>query len=244
MTTEQIDHSYDLPYTRLPHPKYKGKRIPAYDMIKFSVNIHRGCFGGCSFCTISAHQGKFIMSRSKESILREVKKICEMPDFKGNLSDLGGPSANMYRMEGRDKSLCAKCSRPSCLHPTLCKNMQADHRPLIELYKAVDALPGIKRSYVGSGVRYDLILANHTEPAAQKAAKDYAEELITRHVSGRLKVAPHGVPRPTPHAKTGILALPTVQNALRQHLPQTRTATATHPLFHFLTPGMQRRRHG
>ena len=190
MTTEQIDHSYDLPYTRLPHPKYKGKRIPAYDMIKFSVNIHRGCFGGCSFCTISAHQGKFIMSRSKESILREVKKICEMPDFKGNLSDLGGPSANMYRMEGRDKSLCAKCSRPSCLHPTLCKNMQADHRPLIELYKAVDALPGIKRSYVGSGVRYDLILANHTEPAAQKAAKDYAEELITRHVSGRLKVAP------------------------------------------------------
>ena len=190
LTEAELDHSFDLPYTRLPHPKYKGKRIPAYDMIKFSVNIHRGCFGGCAFCTISAHQGKFIVSRSKESILREVKAIMELPDFKGYLSDLGGPSANMYRMKGRDEKLCRKCKRPSCLHPAVCPNLNADHRPLLDIYRTVDALPGIKKSFIGSGVRYDLLLHTYKEPKLNEAARDYTRQLITRHVSGRLKVAP------------------------------------------------------
>ena len=190
MTTEQIDRSFDFPYTRLPHPKYKGKRIPAYEMIKFSVNIHRGCFGGCAFCTISAHQGKFIMSRSKESILREVKKMMQMPDFKGYLSDLGGPSANMYGMHGKNLDICKKCKRPSCIHPTICKNLNCDHRPLLDIYRAVDALPGIKKSFIGSGIRYDLILHKTGDAALDKANTQYAEEVITKHVSGRLKVAP------------------------------------------------------
>ena len=190
MTEAELDHSYDLPYTRLPHPKYKGKRIPAYDMIKFSVNIHRGCFGGCAFCTISAHQGKFIVSRSKESILREVKAIMELPDFKGYLSDLGGPSANMYRMKGRDENLCHKCKRPSCIHPSVCPNLNADHRPLLDIYRAVDSLPGIKKSFIGSGVRYDLLLHPYKDPQLAEAAREYTRQLITRHVSGRLKVAP------------------------------------------------------
>lgn len=190
MTTEQVDASFDLPYTRLPHPKYKGKRIPAYEMIKFSVNVHRGCFGGCAFCTISAHQGKFIMSRSKESVLREVRQIVQMPDFKGYLSDLGGPSANMYMMSGRNHALCERCKRPSCIHPSICPNLNADHSPLLEVYRAVDALPGIKKSFVGSGVRYDLLLQNYRDEKLRKAAADYTRELIERHVSGRLKVAP------------------------------------------------------
>ena len=190
MSEEEIDRSFDLPYTRLPHPKYKGKRIPAYDMIKFSVNIHRGCFGGCAFCTISAHQGKFIVSRSKESILKEVKAITEMPDFKGYLSDLGGPSANMYRMKGKDESLCRKCKRPSCIHPKICPNLNADHRPLLDIYHAVDAMPGIKKSFIGSGVRYDLLLHKSKNAAIDKSAAEYTRELIVRHVSGRLKVAP------------------------------------------------------
>lgn len=190
MTQEELDHSFDLPYTRLPHPKYKGKRIPAYDMIKFSVNIHRGCFGGCAFCTISAHQGKFIVSRSKESILREVNEVAQLPDFKGNLSDLGGPSANMYMMRGKDETVCRKCKRPSCIHPKVCPNLNTDHRPLLEIYRAVDALPGIKRSYIGSGVRYDLLLHRSKDPAINKSTAEYTRELIARHVSGRLKVAP------------------------------------------------------
>ncbi len=190
MTTEELDASFDLPYTRLPHPKYKGKRIPAYDMIKFSVNIHRGCFGGCAFCTISAHQGKFISCRSKESILREVKQVIEMPDFKGNLSDLGGPSANMYGMSGRNKNACEKCKRPSCIHPQICPNLNTDHSKLLDIYHAVDALPGIKHSYIGSGVRYDLLLHRSKDEASNQAAMQYTRELITRHVSGRLKVAP------------------------------------------------------
>lgn len=190
LTTEQIDRSFDLPYTRLPHPKYKGKCIPAYEMIKHSVNIHRGCFGGCAFCTISAHQGKFIMSRSKESILREAKSVCRMPDFKGYLSDLGGPSANMYMMQGNDKKLCERCKRPSCIHPAICPNLNTDHKPLLEIYKAVDALPGIKKSFIGSGVRYDLLLHRSPTESINQAADSYTRELITRHVSGRLKVAP------------------------------------------------------
>ena len=190
MTTEELDASFDLPYTRQPHPKYKGKRIPAYDMIKFSVNSHRGCFGGCAFCTISAHQGKFISCRSKESILREVKQVIEMPDFKGNLSDLGGPSANMYGMSGKNKNACEKCRRPSCVHPQICPNLNTDHSKLLEIYHAVDALPGIKHSYIGSGVRYDLLLHRSKDEASNKAAMEYTRELICKHVSGRLKVAP------------------------------------------------------
>lgn len=190
MTQEELDHSFDLPYTRLPHPKYKGKRIPAYEMIKFSVNIHRGCFGGCAFCTISAHQGKFIMSRSKESILKEVKAITQLPDFKGYLSDLGGPSANMYAMGGKKQELCHKCKRPSCIHPQICPNLNTDHRPLLDIYKSVDALPGIKKSFIGSGVRYDLLLHKTNDKETDEGIRKYTEELIKRHVSGRLKVAP------------------------------------------------------
>ena len=190
LTTEELDHSFDLPYTRLPHPKYKGKRIPAYDMIKHSINIHRGCFGGCAFCTISAHQGKFIVSRSKESILKEVKAVMELPDFKGYLSDLGGPSANMYRLQGTNQELCKKCKRPSCIHPKVCPNLNTDHRPLLDIYHAVDALPGIKKSFIGSGVRYDLLLHESKDPQVNQSTRQYTRELIARHVSGRLKVAP------------------------------------------------------
>ena len=190
MTTEELDASFDLPYTRQPHPKYKGKRIPAFEMIKFSVNIHRGCFGGCAFCTISAHQGKFITCRSKESILKEVKQVIGMPDFKGYLSDLGGPSANMYGMGGRDKSNCEKCRRPSCIHPQICPNLDTNHSKLLDIYHAVDALTGIKKSFIGSGVRYDLLLHRSKDEATNRAAQQYTRELICRHVSGRLKVAP------------------------------------------------------
>lgn len=190
MTQNELDHSFDLPYTRLPHPKYKGKRIPAFDMIKFSVNLHRGCFGGCAFCTISAHQGKFIVSRSKESILKEVKAITGMPDFKGYLSDLGGPSANMYMMRGKDEKVCRRCKRPSCIHPKVCPNLNTDHRPLLDIYRSVDALPGIKKSFIGSGVRYDLLQHDSKDPAINRSTAEYTRELIAKHVSGRLKVAP------------------------------------------------------
>lgn len=190
MTTEELDASFDLPYTRLPHPKYKGKRIPAYEMIRHSVNIHRGCFGGCAFCTISAHQGKFITCRSKESILREVAQITRMPDFKGYLSDLGGPSANMYGMGGRNRKLCERCKRPSCIHPRICPNLDTDHSFLLDIYHAVDRMPGIKKSFIGSGVRYDLLLHRTGNAQTDAAARQYTHELITKHVSGRLKVAP------------------------------------------------------
>jgi len=190
MSTEELDASFELPYTRLPHPKYKGKRIPAYEMIKFSVNIHRRCFGGCAFCTISAHQGKFITSRSKESIVREVRKVMELPGFKGYISDLGGPSANMYRMGGRNKTACERCKRPSCISPQICPNLNTDHTALLDVYHAVDALPGIKRSFIGSGVRYDLLLRQSGDERCDQAARQYTHELICRHVSGRLKVAP------------------------------------------------------
>lgn len=190
LTTEEVDRSFDLPYTRMPHPRYNGKRIPAYEMIRHSICMHRGCFGGCAFCTISAHQGKFIASRSKESILREAKKVTEMPDFKGYISDLGGPSANMYQMRGKNLELCKKCKKPSCLHPHVCPNLNADHSPLLEVYKAVDALPGVKKSFIGSGVRYDLILHEGKDGEFSRVNRQYAEELIRNHVSGRLKVAP------------------------------------------------------
>ncbi len=200
MTTEELDRSFDLPYTRLPHPKYKGKTIPAYEMIKHSVNIHRGCFGGCAFCTISAHQGKFITCRSKRSIVEEVKKVTQMPDFKGYLSDLGGPSANMYGMRGRNQNSCEQCRRPSCLHPRVCPNLVTDHTALLDVYHAVDALPGIKKSFIGSGVRYDLLLHESKDAKCNAAARQYTRELICRHVSGRLKVAPE-------HTSDAVLSL-------------------------------------
>ena len=190
MTTEEIDASFDLPYTRLPHPRYNGKHIPAYEMIRHSVNMHRGCFGGCAFCTISAHQGKFIASRSKQSILKEVEQIAKMADFKGYISDLGGPSANMYQMHGKDLDKCRKCVRPSCLHPQPCKNLNNDHAPLLDIYHAVDALPEVKKSFIGSGVRYDLSMAKHSDERVNQTNAQYNRELIIKHVSGRLKVAP------------------------------------------------------
>lgn len=190
MTEAQIDASFDLPYTRLPHPKYaKRGVIPAYDMIRHSVNIHRGCFGGCAFCTISAHQGKFVASRSKKSIMREVKQVVEMEDFKGYISDLGGPSANMYRMKGKDENLCEKCVRPTCIQPNICKNLDTNHHPLIELYKEVDKMPQVKKATIGSGIRYDLFLTNE-DPSGKLGYDEYFEQLMKRHVSGRLKVAP------------------------------------------------------
>ena len=180
LTTEELDHSFDLPYERAPHPRYRGKGdIPAWEMIKHSVNIHRGCFGGCSFCTISAHQGKFINSRSEGSILREIEAITRMPDFRGYISDIGAPSANMYQMGGRDRSLCAKCRRPSCLHPKMCPNLNNDHRPLLALYEKIRAVKGVKKAFVGSGIRYDLF-----------DKSNYFETVVKHHTSGRLKVAP------------------------------------------------------
>ena len=191
MTEKEIDTSFDLPYTRLPHPKYKKRgAIPAYDMIKFSVNMHRGCFGGCSFCTISAHQGKFIASRSEKSILAEVDELTNLPDFKGYLSDIGGPSANMYKMKGKDEAICAKCSSPSCIHPVICSNLDTSHKPLTNLYKKVDAHPKIKKAFIGSGIRYDLLVDDFNKNNEDNNHEEYIEQLITRHISGRLKVAP------------------------------------------------------
>ena len=187
---KEIDFAFDLPYTRLPHFKYKFKgSIPAYEMIKFSVNMHRGCFGGCSFCTISAHQGKFISSRSERSILEEVKKVAQLPDFKGHISDLGGPSANMYKMQGRDLGQCALCKRPSCIYPTVCTNLEADHGPMLDLYKKVDEVPGIKKVTIGSGIRYDLLLPERNKNGG-KSMDEYIRTIAQKHVSGRLKIAP------------------------------------------------------
>lgn len=191
MTEKEIDASFDLPYTRLPHPKYKKRgAIPAYDMIKFSINMHRGCFGGCSFCTISAHQGKFIASRSEKSILQEVEEVVNHPDFKGYISDLGGPSANMYRMKGKDEAICARCSSPSCIHPVICSNLDTSHKPMTALYKKVDANPKVKKAFIGSGIRYDLLVDDFNKNNEDGNHDEYIEQVITRHVSGRLKVAP------------------------------------------------------
>jgi uncharacterized radical SAM protein YgiQ len=190
MDEEDADHTFDLPYMYLPHPRYNKKDdIPAYEMIKYSVNIHRGCFGGCSFCAIAAHQGKQIVSRSERSILKEVEKIVELPDFKGYLSDLGGPSANMYRMKGKDMKLCQVCSKPSCIWPAVCRNLNTSHKELTDLYRKVDRISGIKKSFIGSGVRYDLLFTDWNKNAGRDEV-EYLEELITKHISGRLKVAP------------------------------------------------------
>jgi uncharacterized radical SAM protein YgiQ len=191
MTEKEIDASFDLPFTRLPHPKYhKRGPIPAYEMIKFSINIHRGCFGGCSFCTISAHQGKFIASRSKTSILKEVEAVTRMPGFKGYISDVGGPSANMYRMKGRDLSICEDCIRPSCIFPAVCPNLDTSHRSLTDLYREIDRHPRVKASFVSSGIRYDLLLPEYNKQAPAEDLYEYTEEVLKNHVSGRLKVAP------------------------------------------------------
>ncbi len=189
MEQKELDAIYELPFTRMPHPKYRNKgAIPAFEMIKFSINIHRGCFGGCSFCTISAHQGKFVQSRSEESVLKEVKKVVQMPDFKGNISDLGGPSANMYKMKGIDLSICETCKRPSCISPSICKNLNTDHSVLTGLYKKASKIPGIKRIFIGSGIRYDMLFDKNQN--LTKSGKEYTENLIENHVSGRLKIAP------------------------------------------------------
>ena len=190
LTQGELDAAMDLPFTRLPHPKYKNKIIPAFEMIKFSVNLHRGCFGGCAFCTISAHQGKFVVSRSKTSILKEVKQIVNMPDFKGYISDLGGPSANMYEMQGIDMDICKQCKRASCIFPNVCFNLNTDHTPLLEVYQAVDKVQGVKKSFIGSGVRYDLLLTDVKDKKSNQSHAQYMEKLISKHVSGRLKVAP------------------------------------------------------
>ncbi len=198
MEESDADRTFDLPYMYLPHPRYNKKEdIPAYEMIKFSVNIHRGCFGGCSFCAIAAHQGKQVISRSEQSIIKEVEKISGLPDFKGYLSDLGGPSANMYGMKGKDMKLCKLCSKPSCIWPAICKNLNTSHKRLTDLYKKVDGVEGIKKSFVGSGVRYDMLFSEWNKSAG-KDERDYLEELIKNHVSGRLKVAPE-------HTSQGVL---------------------------------------
>jgi uncharacterized radical SAM protein YgiQ len=191
MDESEVDKSFDLPYTRLPHPKYKDRgAIPAYDMIKFSINMHRGCFGGCSFCTISAHQGKFIASRSEKSIMKEVEEVTKHPEFKGYISDIGGPSANMYRMKGKDESICARCQAPSCIHPVICSNLDTSHKPITELYRKIDAHPEVKKAFVASGVRYDLLVDDFNKNNQDGNHDEYMEQLVTRHVSGRLKVAP------------------------------------------------------
>ncbi len=191
MTEKEIDASFDLPYTRLPHPKYnKRGPIPAFEMIKTSINIHRGCFGGCSFCTISAHQGKFIASRSEESILKEVDQVANMPDFKGYLSDIGGPSANMYKMKGKIQSICDNCVAPSCISPVICSNLDTSHKPLTKLYQAADKHPKVKKSFIGSGIRHDMLVPEFNKNADPKELDDYTEEVMTKHISGRLKVAP------------------------------------------------------
>ncbi len=200
MDEAEADRSFDLPYMYAPHPRYNKKGdIPAWEMIRFSVNIHRGCFGGCSFCAIAAHQGKQIVSRSEESILKEVRKIAMMPDFKGYLSDVGGPSANMYGMKGKEIALCRVCSRPSCIWPAVCLNLKVNHRPLTELYRKIDRIGGIKKSFIGSGVRYDLLFPEWNTSAGRDEA-EYLDELVRNHVSGRLKVAPE-------HSSPGVLSL-------------------------------------
>jgi len=187
----EIDRVYDLPYTRLPHPRYNNKEtIPAYEMIRHSINIHRGCFGGCTFCTISAHQGKFIASRSEKSVLKEVEQVTKMPDFKGYISDLGGPSANMYKMKGIHEDICRKCKRPSCIFPSICKNLDTDHKPMLDLYKKVRQNPNVKKAFIGSGIRYDMILEKTGREETDKNNSEYLREVIKHHVSGRLKVAP------------------------------------------------------
>ena len=223
-TQEEMDSFWDLPFTKLPHPRYKGKRIPAYDMIKFSVNTHRGCFGGCNFCTIAAHQGKFIQSRSEKSILKEVSALNNLPDFAGNISDVGAPTANMYGMHGTNLELCDKCKRRSCLFPKRCPNLECDHTRLMELYKRIDSTKGIRHSYIGSGIRYDLFLTE--DGFVDESSKPYLQTLVLNHTSGRLKVAPE-------HTEDHVLqkmAKPTFRlfERLRKEFDQVNREAGTH----------------
>lgn len=199
LTSRELDAIYALPFTRLPHPRYKGKEIPAYNMIRHSVTMHRGCFGGCAFCTISAHQGKFIVSRSEQSIMEELDKISQMPDFKGTISDLGGPSANMYGMKGKDLSLCRQCKRASCAHPSVCKNLNTDHTALLNIYNMARKHPQVKHCFIGSGIRYDLCLNDSGNNNVNQINRQYLETVIRFHVSGRLKVAPEHSADPVLH---------------------------------------------
>ncbi|WP_051081585.1 YgiQ family radical SAM protein [Thiofilum flexile] len=181
LTTPEMDHVFGLPYARLPHPDYKGERIPAYEMIRFSVNIMRGCFGGCTFCSITEHEGRIIQNRSRESILREVEEIRDkVPGFTGVISDLGGPTANMYRLACKDPKIEASCRKPSCVYPGICHNLNTDHAELKALYREARTLPGIKKVLIGSGLRYDLAVKD----------PEYVKELVTHHVGGYLKIAP------------------------------------------------------
>ena len=223
LTTEELDWVYELPFTRLPHPRYKGKRIAAYDMIKFSITTHRGCFGGCNFCAITAHQGKQIQSRSEASILREVEALTHHPEFKGTISDLGAPSANMYRMGGRDKSLCAKCRRPSCLFPNLCRNLDHDHTPLLQLYEKVLKVPGVKHVFVSSGIRYDLFLDENGFLDA--TGKRYFEETYRG-------------PCAAGHGQTLVQTLRTPRERVLPADPAERAQLRDHPVFHLGPSGL------
>lgn len=240
-TQQEMDSYWDLPFTKLPHPRYKGKRIPAYDMIKFSINTHRGCFGGCNFCTIAAHQGKFIQSRSEESIIKEVKDLVNLPGFAGNISDLGAPTANMYGMGGKDKTLCAKCRRKSCLFPSPCLNLDRSHKRVLELYRRVDAVKGIRHSYIGSGIRYDLFL--NEKGFVDESSCPYFEELVLKHTSGRLKVAPEH----TEDKVLGYMAKPSFRlfERLRMEFDKLNRRHGTHtelvPYFISSHPGCTRR---
>ena len=193
VATEQEMDSFAL-FDRMmnaPHPKYlKRGAIPAFEMIKNSVTIHRGCFGGCSFCAIAAHQGKQIASRSNESIMAEVRDLVHRDYFKGHISDLGGPSANMYRLGGKDLEKCKHCPRPSCLTPKICPNLRLDHKPITELYRQVDSLPEVKHVTIGSGIRYEMLLAENRETDLKYGLSEYLHQIVNKHVSGRLKVAP------------------------------------------------------
>ncbi len=181
LTTEELDQLFELPYTRLPHKDYAGKKMPAYEMIRFSINIMRGCFGGCTFCSITEHEGRVIQNRSEDSIIREIEEIRDhVPEFKGYISDLGGPTANMWRLACDDKQIEAACRRLSCVYPTICKHMSTDHEPLVHLYRRARKLPGIKKVFIASGLRYDLAVRS----------PEYVKELVTHHVGGYLKIAP------------------------------------------------------
>ncbi len=188
LTTRELDRVFELPYTRLPHPAYGAERIPAYEMIRFSVNIMRGCFGGCTFCSITEHEGRIIQSRSEDSIVREIEAIRDStPGFTGVISDVGGPTANMYRLACKSPKIEAACRRPSCVYPGICSNLNTDHTPLVRLYRRVRELPGIKKVLVASGLRYDLAVKS----------PEYVKELVTHHVGGYLKIAPeHTEPGP------------------------------------------------
>ncbi len=191
LSSAEMDGLYELPYQRVPHPRYRGAKIPAYEMIKFSVTIMRGCFGGCSFCSITEHEGRIIQSRSESSILREIERVRDMtPGFTGVISDLGGPTANMYRMACQSREIEALCRKPSCVFPDICPNLGTDHGPLVRLYRKARALPGIKRIFIASGVRYDLAVRS----------PEWIRELAQHHTGGYLKIAPE-------HTESGPLAL-------------------------------------